>query len=147
VGLDHSHGRGHLVRAALEGVCQQLALVLASMRAAGNEVLEVRATGGFARGPLWRQLLSDVLGMPIRFAELEQGAAFGAALLGMQTLGVIGSIELVSTMVRVTNETRPDPEAVSVYERQRPLFTDLHTELAPAFRRLRDALAEPQAAL
>src|SRR4029453_15943013 len=63
VGVTRAHRREHLVRAALEGVCQQLALVLESMRAAGNEVREVRATGGFARSPLWRQMLTDPLGL------------------------------------------------------------------------------------
>lgn len=58
VGLRHFHGREHLIRAAVEGVCQQLALVLASMREAGNQVHEIRATGGFARSSLWRQMLS-----------------------------------------------------------------------------------------
>ena len=140
VGLKHSHGRGHLVRAALEGVCQQLALVLASMRAAGNEVREARATGGFARSPLWRQLLCDVLGLPIGFAAREQGAAFGAALLGMEALGAIGSIELAAATVRITDETRPDPAAAAVYERQRPLFAELYSELVPAFRRLREGV-------
>ena len=145
VGLKHSHGRGHLVRAALEGVCQQLALVLDSMRAAGNEAREVRATGGFARSQLWRQLLSDVLGVPLGFAEREQGAAFGAALLGMEVLGAIGSIEIAAAMVRITDEISPDPAAVSIYQRQRPLFAGLYGELEPAFRRLR-ALAEPNLA-
>ena len=69
VGLTRHHGRGHLVRAALEGVCLQLALVLASMRDAGNEVREIRATGGFARSPLWRQMLADALGMPDRLSR------------------------------------------------------------------------------
>ena len=59
VGLTRAHRREHLVRAALEGVCQQLALVLASIRDAGNEVREVRATGGFARSALWRQMLAE----------------------------------------------------------------------------------------
>jgi gluconokinase len=137
VGLKHSHGRGHLVRAALEGDCQQLALVLASMRAAGHEVREVRATGGFARSPLWRQLLCDVLGMPIGFAEREQGAALGAALLGFFALGAAPSIEAAAAAVRIADETDPDPVAVALYERQRPLFVDLYGELEPAFRRLR----------
>jgi gluconokinase len=139
VGLEHSHGRGHLVRAALEGVCQQLALVLASIRAAGHEVREVRATGGFARSPLWRQLLCDVLGMPIGFAEREQGAALGAALVGMLALGAIGSVQSAGASVRVAAETSPDPVAVSVYDRQRPMFTDLYADLTPAFRRIRPA--------
>src|SRR6185503_8435221 len=45
IGLTRAHRREHLVRAALEGVCQQLALVLASIRDAGNTVDEIRATG------------------------------------------------------------------------------------------------------
>jgi gluconokinase len=143
VGLEHSHGRGHLVRAALEGVCQQLALVLESILAAGNEVREVRATGGFARSPLWRQLLCDVLGVPIGFAQGEQGAAFGAALLGMESLGAIHSIESAAATVRITDEVSPDPAAVSIYQRQRRVFAGLYGELEPAFRRLR-ALAEPE---
>jgi len=61
VGLTIAHRRPHLVRAALEGVCQQLALVLRSMRSAGNEIREVRASGGFARSSLWRQMLADDL--------------------------------------------------------------------------------------
>ena len=81
------------MRAALEGVCQQLALVLASMRDAGNEVREVRATGGFARSALWRQMLADALGMPIGFAAGHEGSAFGAALLGMEALGLVEGID------------------------------------------------------
>jgi len=119
--------------------------VLASIRAAGHEVREVRATGGFARSPLWRQLLCDVLGMPIGFAEREQGAAFGAALLGMLALGAIGSIETAAATVRVALETTPNPAAVSVYDRQRLSFAALYTELQPAFRRQRAGLAEPGA--
>ena len=140
VGLKHSHGRGHLVRAALEGVCQQLALVLASLRAAGNEVHEARATGGFARSPLWRQMLCDALCLPIGFAASEQGAAFGAALLGMEALGAIASIEIAAATVRITDEIGPDPAAAAVYARQRPLFAELYSDLTPAFRRLREGV-------
>ena len=143
VGLRHSHGAGHLVRAALEGVCQQLALVLDSIRAAGHEVREVRATGGFARSPLWRQLLCDVLGMPIGFGKGEQGAALGAALFGLHALGAIGSMDDAAGMAGVPETANPNPSAVAVYERQRPMFTSLYAELEPAFRRSRAAGAEP----
>ena len=87
VGLTRHHGRGHLVRAALEGVCLQLALVLASVRDAGNEVREIRATGGFARSDLWRQMLADALGMPVGFPAGHEGSAFGAALLAWRRSG------------------------------------------------------------
>jgi gluconokinase len=137
VGLRHFHGRGHLVRAAIEGVCQQLSLVLASIRDAGHAVSEVRATGGFARSALWRQMLTDALGMPVSFAAASEGTAFGAALLGMEALGVIDGIEQAAELVRIEETLEPDPRAAAVYAELLPLFADLYCRLSPAF----DALA------
>lgn len=137
VGLSHAHGRGHLVRAALEGVCQQLALVLASLAGAGYEVREVRATGGFARSALWKQLLADALAIPVGYTAGHEGSAFGAALLGMQALGIIDSIDRAASLIEVTETVAPDPAAAVVYERLRPTFEGLYDALAPAFRALR----------
>ncbi|MEH1097802.1 gluconokinase [Micromonospora sp. CPCC 205561] len=137
VGLTTGHRRPHLVRAALEGVCQQLALVLASVRAAGNEVLEIRASGGFARSPLWRQMLADVLGMPVRFPAGHEGSGFGAALLGMQALGLIPSVDVAADLVRIEQTARPAPAAAATYAALLPLFSELYEALAPTFASLR----------
>jgi gluconokinase len=136
VGLTRHHGRGHLVRAALEGVCLQLALVLASMRDAGNEVREIRATGGFARSALWRQMLADALGMPVGFPGGHEGSAFGAALLGMDALGLVGGIDRAAELVTVDEVVEPDAGAAEVYADLLPTFASLYDALAPAFRAL-----------
>jgi gluconokinase len=137
VGLTREHRRGHLVRAALEGVCQQLALVLVSMRAAGNEVRQVRATGGFARSPLWRQMLADVLGIDVAFTAASEGSSFGAALLGMQALGLVESIDVAADLVQVESTVQPEPAAAATYAALAPMFAELYDALTPAFRTLR----------
>jgi gluconokinase len=137
VGLTRAHRREHLVRAALEGVCLQLAVVLDSMRAAGSEVREVRATGGFARSPLWRQMLTDALGMDVGFPAAREGSSFGAALLGMQALGMIESIDVATHLVRIEQVHRPDPAAAATYRALLPLFAGLYDALTPAFAELR----------
>ena len=137
VGLTREHRREHLVRAAIEGVCLQLALVLDSMRAAGNEVHEVRATGGFARSPLWRQILADALGLDVRFPAGHEGSGFGAALLGMHALGLIESLDVAADLVRIEDTVRPDPSAAAVYAALRPVFADLYDALVPTFTTLR----------
>ncbi|MFD2764243.1 gluconokinase [Micromonospora eburnea] len=137
VGLSRGHRREHLVRAALEGVCQQLALVLASVRAAGNEVREIRASGGFARGRVWRQILADVLGMPVRFPAGHQGSSFGAALLGMQALGLIESIDVAADLVKIDETVRPDPASAATYAALLPLFSELYEALVPTYASLR----------
>jgi len=137
VGLARHHGREHLVRAALEGVCLQLALVLHSIRAAGNEIHGVRATGGFARSTLWRQMLTDVLDLDVGFAAGHQGSSFGAALLGMQALGIVESIEVAAELVRVDEVRRPRPDAAATYRALLPVFASLNDALTPAFAALR----------
>ncbi len=137
VGLTREHRREHLVRAALEGVCQQLALVLASMRAAGNEVREIRATGGFARSPFWRQLLADVLDMDVGFPSGHEGSSFGAALLAMQALGLVASVDVAADMVTITETVHPDPAAAATHRALRPVFAGLYAALVPAFTSLR----------
>jgi gluconokinase len=137
IGLTREHRRQHLVRAALEGVCQQLGLVLQSMRAAGNEVHAIHATGGFARSPLWRQMLADVLDMEIQFPSGHEGSSFGAALLGMEALGMVGSIDVAADMVKISDRVRPDPAAAAVYRSMQPIFAELYDALVPTFRSLR----------
>jgi sugar (pentulose or hexulose) kinase len=122
LGLTQRHTRAHLARAALEGVCLQLALVLEAMQAAGLELAELRATGGFARSPFWRQLLADVLGTPIGFPASEQGSAAGAALLGHVALGRLGSVDDAAALVRVTEVVHPGPDAARFYRRLLPAF-------------------------
>ncbi|MEV4808513.1 gluconokinase [Micromonospora avicenniae] len=137
VGLTHGHRREHLVRSAMEGVCQQLALVLASVRSAGNEVREVRASGGFARSGLWRQILADALGVSVSFPAGHEGSSFGAALLGMQALGLIPSIDVAADLVRIEEVIQPDPAAAATYATLLPLFAELYDALVPTFTSLR----------
>ena len=137
VGLTRAHRREHLVRAALEGVCLQLALVLRSMRAAGLEVTQIRATGGVMRSPLWRQMLADTFGMDVDFATGQEGSGFGAALLGMEALGLIESIDVAAGMVDIEETVRPQPAAAAVYASLLPVFTELYDALVPAFTSLR----------
>ncbi len=137
VGLTRAHRREHLVRAALEGVCLQLALVLESIESAVVDVREVRATGGFARSPFWRQLLADVLGMPVHFPAGHEGSGFGAALLGMEALDLVGSIDLATDLVQVASTTTPDADTTGLYAELRPVFARLFEQLTPAFEDLR----------
>jgi gluconokinase len=137
IGLTNAHRRPHLVRAALEGVCQQLALVLRSMRAAGIEIRQVRASGGFARSPLWRQMLADALGIEIHFPAGHEGSSFGAALLGMQAIGLIDSVEVAADLVKIEDVVRPDASSAARYADLLPVFSALYEALEPTFLALR----------
>lgn len=69
-----------LMRAALEGVTFNLALGVARLRELGLTVDRLRAVGGGARNPLWLELLSASLAVPVERCDEPESAALGAAL-------------------------------------------------------------------
>src|SRR6202035_3587347 len=76
VGLSARHDRGALARAVLEGVAFGLRDSLDLVRATGA----ARVSGGGARSELWLRILASVLELPLQRVQIEEGAAFGAAL-------------------------------------------------------------------
>jgi xylulokinase len=80
-GLTLGHGRDDLLRAALEGVAFLLRDRLGDLRAAGHDPARVLLGGGGSRHPAWRQLLADVLGLPLYPAATSWLTPAGAAML------------------------------------------------------------------
>jgi xylulokinase len=96
VGLGLEHGRGHLLRAALEGVAFALLEGLEALEEAGTTIPELRLAGGGTAEEPWQQLLADVLGRPLRVLPggvAAVASARGAALLAGAATGVYRSWE------------------------------------------------------
>ena len=134
VGLTVRHGFPHLTRAVLEGVSFGLRDSFELMKSAGLEhISQVRVTGGGARSPLWRQILADVFGAEIVTVNVEEGAAYGAALLAATGSGVFRSVESAcDATIQITGITQPGRDQV-VYEKLYPLYRDLYPALKPTF--------------
>lgn len=121
LGLRREHGRPHLVRAAVEGVCQQLALVRDSFDAEGCPPTEIRATGGAVASQLWVSVLAGALDLPVSVADTPEGTALGACLLARHALGELPDLDTAAALVPTGRHTRPDPEAAALYRKLRPL--------------------------
>ena len=132
-GLTLQHRREHLIRAVLEGVTYQMTSVARSLEAVAGEPTEVRATGGFSRSELWRQIMADVFGKEILFPESYQSSCFGAALLGMKSLDIIDSLDVVKSVIGVETHHRPDQGDARTYSKLMKIFTRLYDRLEPEF--------------
>jgi xylulokinase len=86
-GLTLAHQKTDLARAALEGVAFHLNDRLEDLRAAGHRPASVILGGGGTRHPAWRQLLADVLGLPLRPAPTSWLSPAGAALIAATATG------------------------------------------------------------
>ncbi|MGB9185202.1 MAG: xylulokinase [Solirubrobacteraceae bacterium] len=133
VGLQLRHDTGALTRAVLEGVAFGLrdSLDLLSELGAGVEV--ARVSGGGARSQLWLQIVASVLELPLERVAVDEGAAFGAALLGGVAAGVWEDVHAATAATVSVRETiEPVAEWTEAYREQRERFRALY----PALRRV-----------
>jgi gluconokinase len=143
LGLRREHGRAHLVRAAVEGVCQQLALVRDTFADEGITVNEVRATGGAVASDVWIGILAAALDLPVAIADTPEGTALGACLLGLHALGDLPDLDHAATLIRIGQPHGPDPADAALYRRLRPLVERSALAVTDVLAEL-DALAPPQ---
>jgi xylulokinase len=137
VGLTARHGRPQLTRAIMEGVVLSMRAGLEVMRALGTAVDDVRATGGGARSPLWLQLQADIYGRPIRRTAVDEGPAYGAALLSGVACGVFRDIEAASASGRLRELiAEPDAERARRYDELYAIFASLYPALRDAMHAL-----------
>jgi gluconokinase len=116
-----------MLRAAMEAICYRFALLAqaidkvapgATIAASGNALLS---------SPAWLQMLADVLGRPVESSQANEASLRGAALLALEAIGKIDSIETIDSPCGEFYE--PDPARHEVYaraiERQQKLYEKL----------------------
>jgi xylulokinase len=129
-GLSLRHDRGALVRAVLEGVAYGLRDSLDLLRELGVAPGRARVSGGGARSELWLRIIASVLEMPLERPAVEEGAAYGAALLGGVAARVWPDVQAaVAACVRVRDEVEPGPAWVAAYAAGRERFRALYPAL------------------
>jgi gluconokinase len=135
LGLRRGHTRGHLVRAAVEGVCLQMRVILDSLDHL-EPVTSVRVTGGTFRSALWLEVMAAALDRPLYPVGDAEGTALGAAALGLFALGRASSLpEAVDELSPPDAAPAPSivasPELVATYRRVRATVPQLVGALAP----------------
>jgi xylulokinase len=131
-GLSVRHDRGALTRAVLEGVAYGLRDSLELLRDLGVRPEAARVSGGGARSELWLRIVASVLGLPLERTAVEEGAAYGAALLGGVAGGVFADVhEAVQACVRVRGVVEPEPAWQEAYERGYERFRALYPAVRP----------------
>jgi xylulokinase len=136
VGLSIRHDRGALARAVLEGVAFGLRDSLDLVAALGERPVLGRVSGGGARSELWLRIASSALEIPLQRVAVDEGAAFGAAILAGTAAGLWRDVrEGVAATVKAGEAVEPVPSWVEIYgerrERYRALYPALRSIVSP----------------
>jgi xylulokinase len=132
-GLSHQSGWPHILRAVMEGVSFGLRDSFELIKKL-SEVRRIWLVGGGAKNPVWRRILAANFRQPVQTPAVDEGGAYGAAMLA--ALGDGMDLAAVSAWVKAQVIEEPDPSLVAFYDDWYPEFQNLYQDLQGRFKRL-----------
>ena len=134
IGMRPDTTRGEMTLAMLEGVAFALKDCLEAAKKNGVQIPRTKLCGGGAKSKLWRQIIANVMNMPVDIPQTEQGPSYGAAMLAMVGCGEYKTVqEAASAIVRVKETVLPVPETSAAYEQKYRHFTKFYPALKGLF--------------
>ncbi len=133
-GLTLRHGKGHVIRAILEGVAFMLRRNLELLEAAGAPAAEIRSHGGGARSVLWNEIKANVCDRPVVTLEGEDAAIRGDAMLAGVATGVFADLDAaVAAAVATRDRYAPDPRQQAAYAEAYRRYVTYFDAVRPMF--------------
>ena len=136
-GLSAIHTKYDMLRSVMEGVIFAQRQCLDIHSAMGIQFNEIYATGGGSTSPLWRQMIADILGLPVVTIQNREGPALGAAILAGVGAGLYPSIpEACKRIIKTNAPQQPIVDNTNKYTPYYQLFCDLYPSMKEGFQRL-----------
>ena len=142
-GLSLDHGRGHVIRALMEGAGYGLRHNFDLMRDSGVRMdLPMVLSEGGANSPMWRQIIADILDVDCVFATSSKGAPVGNAVAAGVGVGIYKDYDVVKQWVEYGETTAPTPENKVLYDKLYAVYRDLYPAVRTSFVNVADALSD-----
>jgi gluconokinase len=135
LGLKQETQPVEIVRAALEAIAYRFALIHGALESIAPNASIIATGNGLRSSPVWIQIIADVLGRPVALGNASEASTRGAALLALEAVGKIATIEDVPVSVAEVFEPRvfqPDMARHARYHEGLARQEDLYDRL---FRR------------
>ena len=134
IGLRPTTTRKHLTLAVMEGVAFALKDCVEIAKQSGLDIPSTRICGGGAKSKLWRQIIANVLGIPVEIPSIEEGPSYGGAMLAMVACGAYESVEKAAEKIlSVSDIVYPNADMVCLYAEKYEKFKKLYPALKEAF--------------
>lgn len=131
-------GKGPIARAAIESVVLGMIYGCEAFKSLGIFGNHLALTGGGAKSALWRQMVSDILGLSVDVPMIDQSAAFGGVLQAMWMSGKHGSsIEAICQdhiQWDSSKHCEPNADAGKAYREAYRQFLQYQRSLMPLFQ-------------
>lgn len=126
-GLRQQTGTVEIVRAVFESIAYRFALIARALDHVAPGAAIFASGNALRASPVWTQIIADVLGRPLLFGGNPEASMRGAALLALETVGKIGTLEEDSVVVEQVFE--PDMTRHARYQEGLARQQDLYEHL------------------
>lgn len=133
-GMNHSTSRAELAQSVLEGVAFAFADGFDALHVTGTVPEEISLIGGGARSEYWRQMLADIVNMPLVYRKGgDVGPALGAARLALLGTKEGVTISDVCPVPELVQKHQPEQDNAQYYAVKRLQFQRLYAQLKEMF--------------
>ena len=137
VGMSMDTKREEMTQAVLEGVAFALRDSFECAKKMGLDIKSSNICGGGSKSPMWRQMMANVLGIPLDIPQTEQGPGYGAAILAMVGAGLYPDVKTAcDALVHVAMTVEPDPELTKRYQERYEKFSRIYPACKQLFKEL-----------
>ena len=136
-GLSAMHTKKDMLRAVMEGVSYSLRDCVEVFKQMNVSVSDMMACGGGGTSAIWRQMLADLYGCPVKTASSKEGPALGVALLAGVGVGLNSSVpQACEAVIKTDKIQNPIPDNTPKYEKCYKLYTEIYPALKESFKKL-----------
>ena len=137
-GLSLYHTRGHMFRAILEGIGFALEHHAEVLRKQGLMPERIIAVDGGASSPLFRQIITDIMGTPQDYMSKVSGAPVTDAFLAGLGVGIFKDIKEIKNWVQFDAENIPDPSCQEIYRKLYRVYRNIYDKTKDDMHTLAD---------
>ena len=134
IGMSMDTSCADMLQAVFEGVAYGLRDSLEVARSLGVAPERTTICGGGAKSPLWRKIVANIMNMKVDTVEVEEGPAYGGAILAAVADGCFNNVEeATAKIVKKKDTTEPDLVLVEKYEQGYQKFKKFYPALKGLF--------------
>lgn len=134
IGMRSDTTRKQMSLAVLEGVAFALRDCIEVAKEGKLKIESANICGGGAKSEIWKTVIANVLGVPVSVLNVEEGPAYGAAILAMVGANEYPSLdEAVNSVVSKKETVYPTDGLTEKYEKKYAQFKKLYPALKGIF--------------
>ncbi len=138
LGMSMDNNAADMLQAVLEGVAFAIRDSFEVAKSLGINIERSNICGGGAKSPLWKKIMSNVLGIPLDILKTEQGPGYGGAILAAVGCGEFENVaDACQKLVEVSDTVYPDEKLVALYENKYENFKKIYPALRNVFSDMR----------